>query len=187
MKLFNYLIDNYINPVIVSTILPIIIASGSKAYTGKWLEWFKLIPLHILWIFSGIFVLWIFLIIIFRRYEHLKNGGGFFSGSLNNARYGYISHGSIEYNKVIWRIRSPKSDIHGNYSRSSIDVEIPPRCPNCETEIEQSNSFWGGYIWKCVMCDFKKRNRESCQMEGGRVKKIARRKLELQVPKRRRV
>jgi len=35
-------------------------------------------------------------------------------------------------------------------------VETPPRCPKCETELEETRSFWGGYIWKCVNCGFKK-------------------------------
>lgn len=180
MKIFKYLIDKYINPVIVTIITTTIIALGSKAYTGKWLEWFKLVPLTTLKIFGVLIFLWIIIIFIFRRVKYLKYLDGPFAASSYTAPYGWISLGNIEYNKVIWRIRSPKKDPYGSYSKSYIDVETPHRCPNCETELEQSHSFWGGYIWKCVMCDFKKRNRESYYREEKRVEKIARRTLELQ-------
>ena len=180
MKIFKYLMDNYINPVIASIIVSIIIALGSKAYTGKWLEWFKLIPLTTLKIVGGWILLWIVIIFISRRFKNLKNSNGIFAAVNYGAPYGWVPLGEIEYNEVIWRFRSPKSTPYGDYSKSDIDVETPPRCPNCETELEQSNSFWGGYIWKCLVCDFKKRNRESYYTEEERVKKIARRNLELQ-------
>jgi ribosomal protein L37AE/L43A len=60
-----------------------------------------------------------------------------------------------------------------------LDIDTPPRCPKCETEIEQTRSFWGGYVWKCVKCGFQKRNRESYYREGERAEKIARREFEM--------
>jgi len=177
MKIFKYLMDKYINPIIVTIVTSMIFILGSKVTTGKWLEWFKLNSVTPL-IFFGVSIILLF---IFRRVKHLKYLDGPFVGVSYGAPYGWIPLGDIKYNKVIWRLRSPKSGLSGSdYSISRIDVKIPPRCPNCETELEESHSFWGGYIWKCVMCNFKNRNRESYYTEKKRVEKIARRTLELQ-------
>lgn len=180
MKIFKYLIDNYVNPVIVVILTTIIVALVSRVSSGKWEEWFILIPLIIWKIFVVLIILWIIIIFIFKRAKYLKDSDGPFFHSSYAAPYGWISLMNFNYNDVIWRIRSPKSDPYGSFSKSFIEVETPPRCPNCETELEQSHSFWGGYIWKCVMCNFKKRNRESFYVEGKRAEKIAKRNLELQ-------
>jgi tRNA(Ile2) C34 agmatinyltransferase TiaS len=43
----------------------------------------------------------------------------------------------------------------------SLDVRVrtPPKCPDCRTELEESQGFFGRYCWKCVKCDFKKKNK----------------------------
>lgn len=73
---------------------------------------------------------------------------------------------------VYWRVRRPAKSF---YSRgltedsiesilNKIDVQTPPLCKKCETELEEKNDFWGTplwgkYIWKCVSCGFKIRSK----------------------------
>lgn len=176
MKVYKYLINNYINPAI-----PLIITTlVSKVYTGKWLEWINLISLSTLTLIVFVFFLWIVVIFIYRRVIHLKYLDGSFAATSFGAPYGWISLGDVLHKTVIWKVRAPKINLSGNYSISRIDVKTPPRCPNCKTELEESHSFFGGYIWKCIMCDFKKRNRDSFYKEKKRAEKIARRFLELE-------
>ena len=67
----------------------------------------------------------------------------------------------------------------------NIEVEIPPRCPQCKTELEETKKFWGGYKWGCVNCGFTKKNSESWYIERDRVEKIAKRKFEMERSKNR--
>jgi ribosomal protein L37AE/L43A len=101
----------------------------------------------------------------------------------SSAPFGWELLGTLKYLGVTWRITAPKDDPWGSFSISRIEVETPPRCSRCGTEIEQSHSFWGGYIWKCVGCNFKKRNGDSYYDEGRRAGKIARNKFEKQKEK----
>ena len=87
------------------------------------------------------------------------------------------------YAGVIWIVRAPKPselDLEPpEITASDLELETPPRCPKCETEIEQSRSFWGGYVWKCVKCGFHKRNSDSYYREEERARKIAKRHWEV--------
>jgi ribosomal protein L37AE/L43A len=95
----------------------------------------------------------------------------------------WMDVGRLNYAGVIWIVRAPKPPWHQldaePISVDDLELQTPPRCPKCETEIEQTQSFWGGYIWKCVRCGFKKRNSESYYREEERAKKIARREFEI--------
>lgn len=41
-------------------------------------------------------------------------------------------------------------------SSSDVEAKTPPRCPKCETELNQTTSFWGKFVWSCPRGDFKK-------------------------------
>jgi ribosomal protein L37AE/L43A len=186
MKIAQFLLDKIVAPLLVVLLTPIIIGIGSKIKTGDWIEWFGLIP-NTLWIVFGLFILlWIIVIAIRRRVKQLQEldaGPGIFV--ISTPAFGWITIGKLNYAGVVWRVRAPAPDPWEPFnpskiSPSSIEVETPPRCPKCETEIEQSHSFWGGYIWRCVSCGFQKRNRDSYYKESERAEKIARREWEKQ-------
>jgi len=93
---------------------------------------------------------------------------------------GWVTIGKIDYNGLVWRIiiPAPAEKSFNPIPLSSIEVEIPPRCPNCETEIEELSNHSGRVVWRCVRCGFKKRNRDGYFTEKHRAEKIARRELE---------
>jgi hypothetical protein len=45
--------------------------------------------------------------------------------------------------------------------KNDIETQIPPRCPHCDTELKEEKNFLGGYTWKCIRNDFKKRSKRS--------------------------
>lgn len=63
-------------------------------------------------------------------------------------------------------------------SASDVEVKIPPRCPKCKTELEQSKSFWGGRNWKCPRGDFTNKSKKSFYELSESLEKIVRRDWE---------
>jgi len=100
-----------------------------------------------------------------------KKYGGFFTSSFNDYK-NYITTTEIDYAGVRWNVGMP---YQGCTNPSQLRVKIPPRCPRCFTELEQSKSKLRGYVWKCARCNFKKRNNKSYWDERGSVEKIGRR------------
>lgn len=93
----------------------------------------------------------------------------------------------IEYNGVKWTIRAPppiQFEIEPEYLRrivNSIDVKVPPKCPKCGLELEQSKNWLFGYTWKCIDCGFTKKNKDSYYVESERAQKICKRDLESEI------
>jgi hypothetical protein len=88
---------------------------------------------------------------------------------------------TLTYAGVLWDVIAP---IPSQYETKReyierlpniLDVKLPPRCPDCDIELEEKKSMVYGYIWNCIDCGFKKRNRYSYYHESDRVKKIAKR------------
>lgn len=186
-KMIESLLENLIYPLLVLVLSPMAVALGSTIVTGNWREWFGLIPKGV-WglLLLGVFA-WGAAILVRKRLKQIrKSDVGPLVGFL--PRWGWIAIGEQEYAGVIWEVRVPKPDPYFSayfskgvprISPSEIDIATPPRCPNCGTELEQSRSFFIGYVWKCVRCGFKKRNRDSFFGEAERVERIARREWEV--------
>lgn len=183
MKIIQFLLDKIVAPLVVMVLTPIIIGTASKINTGNWMKWFGLIPKRAWIIFGLIIFLWIAIIVIRNRLKQLqKLNAGPRIFVISTPVFGWITIGKLNYAGVVWRVRAPapepwKSFDPSSISQSSIEVETPPRCPKCETELEQSHSFWGGYAWRC---DFQKKNRDSYYREAERAEKVARREWEKQ-------
>lgn len=185
VKIFRFLLNKIIAPLVVALLTFMIISIASKIDTGDWMEWFGLIPRTIWIIFGLIIFLWIIVIAIRNRFKQMRKlDAGSGAGVLVWPTHGWTVIGKRNYSGVVWRICVPAPSPWRTFdpsriSVSSIDVETPPRCPDCETELEERHSFWGAYIWRCVKCDFKKRSWDSCHKVAKRVEKIARREWEL--------
>ena len=102
--------------------------------------------------------------------------------------FGYTKIGTIKYAGVKWQIKAPVPSPTLPFldpsqpSLSSIEVGLPPLCPNCQTELEESKRrILPGYTWRCVNCGFTKNNRNSFYQEKDRVKRIARSEIEKQI------
>jgi hypothetical protein len=91
---------------------------------------------------------------------------------------------AVAYQGVTWDIVAPARhplEKAADYARrlpAVGEAKIPPKCPKCGVELEEKKGLIFGHIWKCVACDFKKRNRDSCFTEAVRVEKIWRAKAE---------
>jgi ribosomal protein L37AE/L43A len=184
MKAILYLLDRVLVPIIVGVLIPLFIGIGSRINTGNWFIWFNAIK-PIVWIsFLGFIAVWIIAIIIRKRKKLIDEMNCNYGPIIASIpAFGWIVIGTMEYAGVIWRIKAPapapwKYIGEDEINPYSIEAETPPRCPKCETELEQIHRFWGGYLWSCVSCGFKKKNKNSFYREDDRVTKIARREWE---------
>lgn len=124
-------------------------------------------------------------IVVRKRLKELNKGP-----SVGVARipvYGISKLAEFEYCNVKWDICYPNSSPYGlgpavRIIPEDITVRIPPRCPKCGTELEESNNFWGGFTWKCVRCGFSKRNKDDQYIESDRAERIAKRLYEEGLP-----
>lgn len=98
-----------------------------------------------------------------------------------------IDIGEIKYKGVKWVVRAPKPikfEMELEYMEriaNDIVVNIPPKCPNCGVELEQSKGWIYGYIWRCIDCGFSKKNKESYYTEAKRAEKLYKRDLEVRI------
>ncbi len=182
MKIAYWFRDKIIAPFLSSLFLFIVIGGGSTYSTGNWWKWFAQIP-TVGWILLGvIFVIWISLIIIrnyFIRKEKESPSQPF------RMVYKEKKVNQLKYADVIWvvlvsvNIENAFDLDPERITPQDLYIDIPPRCPNCETEMEQNPSILIGYSWKCIKCGFKKHNNYSFSTEAERARKIASRKLEI--------
>ena len=103
-----------------------------------------------------------------------KKYGGYFTYDFKDYK-NYITIANIYHLDVIWEIGIP---FPGCSNKSQLHAKLPPRCPKCQTELEQEKSKVGGHTWKCVRCNFKKRNKKKYEVEREGAEKIARREWE---------
>jgi hypothetical protein len=85
---------------------------------------------------------------------------------------------AVQYQGVRWDIHAPPRQTlekQADYAKRLPDigeVKIPPKCPKCGVELEEKKGLVYGYIWRCVACGYKKRNRDSFSTEADRAGKI---------------
>lgn len=90
----------------------------------------------------------------------------------------------VEYKGVNWDILAPArhpQETPENYTRRLPqigEVRIPPKCPRCGVELEETKSMMFWHRWRCVACGFSKRNRDTYATEAVRAGKIWKGKVE---------
>ena len=174
------LLNKLIYPLLVAILTPILASFGSYLNTGDVLNWFNRVPDWGLKVFIGFIGLWIAIVLIRKRFESIKPSGVVVTSA---SRFGYEEIGELDYEGVKWKVIAPlphpsSFNRSPDLTPSRIRVRTPPRCPECGTKLEESKSFWGGYIWECVGCGFKKRSKESFYTVDDRVEKLAQRDVE---------
>ncbi len=189
MKAINPLLDKILIPIVLGFLIPIATVVGSKFSTGDWLVWFSNVPIWIWIVIGALITAWIIVIAIRRRISKLREDDHSPIQIISMPDGGWAEAGKIGYAGVYWIVLAPKNPWYElepkRITARDLDMDTPPRCPKCETEIEQSKSFWGGYVWKCVRCDFQKRNRDSYYREKERALKVVKREWEIKyTPKR---
>ena len=172
------ILENLILPLLVLILAPSFSAIGSQLATGNWITWIESVPVYVWIIFVILIIIWIVVVLIYKRFKKIRErpglgfGGGNYLGRIENI-------GHVENADVKWKLYANKSnrfDTIETVPIDNIEAELTPRCPNdnCNTELEQQRSFWGGYVWSCPRCDFKKRNKDSFGIESDRASRIAR-------------
>lgn len=93
--------------------------------------------------------------------------------------YSWSTFKKSGYFGVLWEFRTLPSNISINSSKSvelidnsKFDVKPRPLCPKCKNELSESRSFFGGYNWKCLKCNFKKRNKNNFKIEAVNIENI---------------
>ena len=177
----KWLLENIFLPILLIVLTPIITGIASKVSTDNWFKLFATTPVLVWVILAIIFIPWI-VFAIHHRIKHLQKE----NWSPRPLRFepsgGWETIYKVEHAGVVWNVRVPVQA--STFKRrevptlNALDIEIPPRCPDCGTELEETKSFWGWYVWKCVNCGFRKRNRDNCFKEERRVIKLARKRFE---------
>jgi len=124
------------------------------------------------WLIIGI-IISIFVFLLYLIYKRMKFIKLYDLKNTENVVYDieWMEGEVIEYEGVKWQTMIPRIPL-GTLTPEIAVVPVP-RCPNCGTELEEHVGFWGGYIWECVNCGFKKRNKHNFDRESARVLKIA--------------
>ncbi len=98
--------------------------------------------------------------------------------------YGWLTS-EFEYASVAWRIHVPVPGpltTRADLEPDTLEVETPPRCPECGVELVESRRSWvRGRKWSCDGCGFVVNHQSSFYVVRGTVERIARRDLEREV------
>lgn len=177
----KWLLENIFLPILLIILTPTIVGIASKVSTDNWFKLFATTPVLVWVILAVIFIPWIVFAIHHRvKYSQKENWSP--RPLRSELSGGWETIHELKYAGVIWNVRVPVQASSFKIKRvlapHDLDIQIPPRCPSCKTELEQRKSFWWWYVWKCVKCGFHGRNRDSYYEEAERVGKIARSRFE---------
>lgn len=178
-KATESLLEKVVWPLLLLALTPAVTLIGSKFQSGEWLAWFRRVPSWAFWLFFGTVALWLLLGIVIRRIKHLRSRNlPSLPSVFTIPQWGYVTVGTLIYKGVVWRCRIPApppwEGLTIETARTErVDVETPPHCPKCDTEIEEHETFFGNYRWICVRCGFSQTNKMSFYHEAVRAEKLA--------------
>lgn len=185
-KTTDSLLEKLVWPILLLALTPAVTLIGSKLQSGDWLAWITQVPSWAFWLFFGIVVLWLALGLVVRRIKHLRTRNlPPLPMAFTIPRWGYVTVGILNYRGVAWRCRIPapppwRQLAFETAKSERVDVETPPHCPQCDTELEEQETFFGKYRWICVRCGFVKKNDISFYYEAVRAERLAQVELEKQ-------
>lgn len=172
-------LDKVMWPTIALVLPNLITFIGSKLQSGNWLTWFRLIPLWVKVAFFGIIGLWLVMSLVVRRIRQLREQNlPALPLVLTVSRWGYKTVGKMTHKDVSWRIQIPAPApwdgiVASGMQSSRVRLAPEPYCPKCETELEETQTFFGKYRWSCLNCDFATKNNMSAYREAIRAEKLA--------------
>lgn len=172
-------LDKVMWPTIALVLPNLITFVGSKLQSGNWLTWFRIIPLRVKVAFFGIIGLWLVISLIVRHIRRLRDENlPALPFVLTIPRWGYKTVGTMTHKDVLWRIQIPAPspfDGLGGFETHPARVRLAhePYCPKCETELEETKTFFGKYRWSCMNCGFAIKNNMNAYREAIRAEKLA--------------
>jgi len=122
------------------------------------------------WIYFALFVIFLF---VFFKEDDKKSNIRIAAFARDTQKVGGVDHAGVKWDIVASKPSAyePESEYERRLPEIC-DVNVPPKCPNCGVELEQTKSRIYGYIWKCVGCGFSKRNTDSYYTESKRALRI---------------
>ena len=166
-------------PLLVIVLTPLFAVAGSKLQTGAPLEWAKKVPLWVYATFIALMALWLCASLIVRRISRLRNENlPRLPSVIAVPSYGYRPIAELNHADVTWVVQAPAPAPWQELNRNNVDphsleVAMPPHCPSCRTELEETKNFWGSFKWSCIRCSFSKKNDLSYLRESIRAKMLA--------------
>lgn len=166
--------------LVVSLVLtPPLMLIGSKIASGDWLTWMKAIPSWGFWAFFLVLLPFIVGLLIYRRVARLRERNRpHLPGIISVPVGGYVTIGTLQHNGVRWRVLNPAPDRWTRERSGRIEIDTPPRCLECDAELEEAERFFGGYRWSCIRCPFSVKNDLSFHHEAIRAESHARSEIE---------
>ena len=164
-------INKILYPVIAIVLANLFLLVLGKLINNNWESLYHSIPNWVLWVLFGLLVFWLIVVLVRKRIKKLNTRGGSSFFLLGTPTYGYRVLGILDYKKVKWQILYPKdSPFELNPSLinpDGITIKSTPYCPICkDMELNERRNFWGRYIWSCIRCGFKAKNREDAFYES---------------------
>jgi len=180
MKLLDRIVSDILYKILFYFILILLIPVFSIITKWDYVRFIQKISVRDLILIYVIIIL-LFLFIFYRRRKHIVEKRNLDIKTLSSkfSPYGEEEIGRLEYKDVLWKLLIPKEFPTPSLSQFSEprpkkrllkvkprDIEVHgPICPRCEELFEESETFFGRYIWECTGCEFKKKNRHSCYDE----------------------
>lgn len=167
--------------------VPAVQAIDWHTRTGQWTGWLHQVPALSKVGFSVFIIVWIAFVLVRNRLARLqdRDSGVVIATSSPFQKRRLVAKQT--YAGVSWRVVGVSSSIlqhRAGLPPDYVEVEIPPRCPECETELEERSQFVRGYTWICPACQFQKKSANSFDVEADRAEKVARRQWEIDLEKR---
>ena len=177
-KLAEIALEKLIAPLVLLLLTPAATALASKLKTGSWTAAFSAIPVWIYYVVGAAFIFWIVIVLLRRRARHVRHLNEPVVAPFSIPMFGYVQVGELTHHGVRWRMLALSPAPWDRFdpqavSSGRITVQSPPRCPKCDTELEQHARFFGGYRWSCIRCGFHVKARQSFYLEEDRAKRLA--------------
>lgn len=178
-KMWKQFMDKIGWALLLVVLTPLAASIGSRILSGEWLAWLSSITsLYTL----GFGSLCLMIGFVWYRISHLNKQ------NLPKPRrisvihlYGYRCIGKLTYKDVKWVVQVPNSSPCESLfpeETKDVSVKIHPLCPKCETEIEETKTFFGSYLWTCINCGYKTKNDISYVNESVRAENLAKSRVE---------
>ncbi|WJN45333.1 hypothetical protein QUH71_02290 [Priestia aryabhattai] len=176
MKFLKGLLEKVLTTIILNVLTPTLTLIASKISTGNWFSSFKS-PFFI--IISILLMTWLISALVYRRVTLIKaKNNDSLATFITTPLHGWRKIAEVDYCHVKWIVEEPIHKIGQQTDVNSIEVDSVARCPNCHAELEEKMNFFGRYLWICVVCNFKKSNKESMSKEAMRATRIAKNYLQ---------